>query len=137
MTGMWLLMLGSNLDSDERVHAALAALRALGPAAPVTAIRRLSAHGDTDAPDYYNVLATLESGLDRTTLIANLKRIEHELGRVCDSGRVAIDIDVLACRDGTRWLADPHAVEKGDLDQPSTPVLLHEAGMSIDIDGRN
>jgi len=136
MTGTWLLMLGSNLDGDERVHAALAALRALGPVAPVTMIRRLPAHGDASAPDYHNVLATLESGLDRTALVADLKRIERELGRVRGSGRVAIDIDLLARRDGARWLADPHAVEKGDIDRPPTPLLLREAGISIDIDGR-
>ncbi len=132
MARTWLLMLGSNLDSDERVHAALAALRALGPAAPVTEIRRLPAHGDASAPDYYNVLVTLESGQDRTALVASLKRIERGLGRVHGGGRVAIDIDLLARRDGACGLADPHAIEKGDLDQPPATVLLREAGIAIE-----
>jgi 2-amino-4-hydroxy-6-hydroxymethyldihydropteridine diphosphokinase len=129
----WLLLLGSNLDSDARVHAALAALRKLGPAACVTAVRRLPAHGDAGAPDYHNVLATLESALDRTTLVANLKRIERELGRERGSGRVAIDIDLLASRDGARWVVDPHALEKHDIKKPPAPLLLREAG--IDIQG--
>ncbi|WHZ20239.1 MAG: hypothetical protein OJF55_002388 [Rhodanobacteraceae bacterium] len=132
MAHSWLLMLGSNLDSDERVHAALAALHKLGPAAFVTAIRRLPAHGDAAAPDYHNALATLESALDRTAFVANLKRIERELGRVRGSGRVAIDIDLLAHRDGERWIADPHAVEKGDLAQPPAKLLLHEAGITVE-----
>ncbi|MBN8737736.1 MAG: 2-amino-4-hydroxy-6-hydroxymethyldihydropteridine diphosphokinase [Xanthomonadales bacterium] len=132
MTSSWLLMLGSNLDGDERVHAALAALRMLGPAKFVTTIRRLPAHGDASAPDFHNVLVTLESGRDRAALVADLKRIEHELGRVHGSGRVAIDIDLLARRDGVRWLADPHATEKGDLDQPPARVLLREAGIAVE-----
>lgn len=125
-------MLGSNLDGDQCVHAALAALHALGSTTPVTVIRRLPAHGDASAPDFYNVLATLESGQDRAALVADLKRIERELGRVRGSGRVAIDIDLLARRDGTRWLADPHAIEKGDLDQPPATVLLREAGIAVE-----
>ncbi|MBS0383667.1 MAG: 2-amino-4-hydroxy-6-hydroxymethyldihydropteridine diphosphokinase [Proteobacteria bacterium] len=132
MPRIWLLLLGSNFDSNERVHAALAALRALGPAALVTAILRLPAHGGARVPDYYNALATLESSLDREVLVGNLKRIEHELGRVHGSGRVAIDIDLLACRDGGRWLADRHAIEKGDLGQSPVPQLLREAGIRID-----
>lgn len=132
MPGAWLLMLGSNLDGDERVHAALAALRALGPAAFATVILRLPAHGDASAPDYYNALAILESGLDRTALVTNLKRIERELGRVHGSGRVAIDIDLLARRDGGRWIADPHALEKNDIGKPPAPLLLREAGIDIE-----
>lgn len=124
-------MLGSNLDSDERMHAALAALRALGPVTRVTAIRRLPAHGDVDAPDYYNALATLESAMDGSTLVASLKRIERELGRQRGSGRVAIDIDLLACRDGARWIADPHALEKDDLGKAPAPLLLREAGIDV------
>lgn len=132
MARAWLLLLGSNLDSDERVHTALAALRKLGPAEFATTIRRLPAHGDAASPDYHNVLAMLESGLDRATLVANLKRIERELGRVRGGGRVAIDIDLLASREGARWVADPHAVEKDDIERPPAPLLLREAGIDIE-----
>lgn len=135
MPNSWLLMLGSNLESDERVRAALAALRALGSTKLLTAIRRLPAHGDANAADYYNALALLESESDRTTLVANLKHIERELGRVHGSGRVAIDIDLLACRDGSRWIADPHALEKNEFGQLSTSGLITDAGMTIEIPG--
>lgn len=133
MANAWLLQLGSNFASDERVHAAISALGGLGVAALVSSIVRSPAHGDVRAPDYFNALVTLESSLDRAGLIGNLKRIERELGRVHGSGQVAIDIDVLAGYDGERWLADEHAVEKGDLDQPPTPTLLREAGIRIDV----
>lgn len=132
MPRTWLLLLGSNLADDARVHAALAALGPLGAVTRVTAIRRLPAHGDASAPDYFNVLATLASDLDRDALVASLKRIERELGRVHGSGRVAIDIDLLACRDDNRWLADAHAIEKNDLEKPPAPLLLREAGITVE-----
>lgn len=132
MLRTWLLLLGSNLASDGRVHAAVTALRSLGTPALSSPIVRSPAHGGVHAYDYFNALVTLESDQDRTTLVANLKRIERELGRVHGSGQVAIDIDVLACHDGRRWLADEHAVAKGDLEQPPTPILLREAGIAID-----
>lgn len=131
MARTWLLLLGSNLATDERVRAALSALHGIGVAAFLSSIVKSPAHGDAGAPDYFNALVKLESDLDRAALVANLKRIERELGRVHGSGRVAIDIDPLACRDGARWLADPHAVEKGDLNRPPASTLLREAGIDI------
>lgn len=128
----WLLLLGSNLDDDARVRAALDALCTLGPVNQATAIRRLPAHGDASAPDYHNALATLHADLDRDTLVAHLKRIEKELGRVRGSGRVAIDIDLLARQDGARWVADTHAFEKGDLAHAPAPLLLREAGIDVE-----
>lgn len=128
----WLLMLGSNLDDDARIHAALAALARLGPTRLASRIVRLPAYGGASTHDYYNALATLESGLERAALVADLKRIERELGRERGSGRVAIDIDLLAQREGDRWIADSHAVDKGDLAQPPTRLLLAEAGISVE-----
>lgn len=134
MAGAWLLVLGSNLDSDERMHAALAALLNVGPAIWASPIVKSPAHGGVPAPDYFNALVALESALDRAALVVNLKRIERELGRVHGSGRVAIDIDLLARRDGTRWLADPHAVEKNDLDRSPVSDLLRQAGIEVHTD---
>lgn len=131
MPRTWLLLLGSNLDTDENLRAALTALHGIGVAAFASSIVQSPAHGGAHAHAYFNALVTLESGLDRAALVGSLKRIEHELGRVHGSGRVAIDIDLLACHDGTRWLADAHAVAKDDLAQPPTPTLLREAGIVI------
>ena len=132
MQRAWLLMLGSNLDDDARIHAALTVLATLGPTRLASSIARLPAYGGASTHDYYNALATLESSVDRDALVANLKRIERELGRERGSGRVAIDIDLLAQREGDRWIADAHAVDKGDLAQPPTRLLLAEAGISVD-----
>lgn len=132
MPATWLLLLGSNLDRDERVQAALLALGALGAVTTVTAIRRVPGRGTAPTPDYYNALATLDSALERPALLANLKRIERELGREHGTASVAIDIDLLARRVDSRWQADGHARAKGDLGEPPVPGLLKEAGIVIE-----
>jgi 2-amino-4-hydroxy-6-hydroxymethyldihydropteridine diphosphokinase len=133
----WLLLLGSNLAEPQRMHAALAELAALGEVVTLTPIRQLPARGDASR-HYHNVLATLESGLDRDDLRARLKRIEDRLGRRRDgSGEVAIDIDLLATREDDRWQPDPHALEKNEFAQTPARDLLEAAGIAIVADPRH
>ncbi len=129
----WLLLLGSNLAGPERIRRALETLAVLGPVKALTPIERMPARGDSSR-FYYNALAALDCDLDRDALRAQLKRIELELGRVRDgSGRVAIDIDVLAMQADGRWLADPHALEKNEFTQTPARELIEAAAIMVDM----
>jgi 2-amino-4-hydroxy-6-hydroxymethyldihydropteridine diphosphokinase len=129
----WLLLLGSNLADPERMQQAFARLAALGRVTALTAIERMPARGDSSR-SYYNALAELDCGLDRDALRMRLKQIETELGRLRDgSGEVAIDIDLLARQEQGRWLADPHAIEKNEFEQPPARELIEAAAIAIDV----
>lgn len=134
-TQRWLLLLGSNLDEPERVERALAELAALGTVSSLTPVRRMPARGDASR-HYYNALVVLDSGSERATLIASLKRIESRLGRKRDQpGEVAIDIDLLATCAAGRWQADPHALAKREFTQAPAAELLEEAGIIVCTQG--
>lgn len=132
MPRIWLLMLGSNLDDDARIHAALAQLGKLGSARLASPIARLPADDRTGAPGYYNALVTLDTDLDRPAVVSHSKRIEQALGRGHDIQRVAIDIDLLAQHDGTHWIADPHALTKHEFSHAHTRELLRDAAIDVD-----
>ena len=128
----WLLSLGSNLEDANRLHAALDLLATLGPCAVLTAIRTFPARHS--AGRYFGTLASLAWRGGRDTLDATLKQLETRLGRQRDNpaGEVAIDIDILAMRDGDRWLADAHALDKGEFGHADVRTMLQEAGLAID-----
>lgn len=131
----WLLLLGSNLATPERVQQALERLALLGRVKPLTPIERTPARADPSR-FYYNALAALNSELDREALRAQLKRIEAGLGRVRDgSGVVAIDIDLLAKHENGRWRADPHALAKREFAQTPARELLAAAGLALEHRG--
>lgn len=128
----YLLLLGSNLAGPERMHAALAALAALGTVKPLTEVERMPARSDASR-FYYNALARLDCTLARNALNARLKQIEVDLGSVRDgSGTVAIDIDLLATWAPGGWRADPHALAKQEFVQMPARDLLARAGIRID-----
>lgn len=132
MTTRWLLLLGSNLPDESRVRAALLGLVKLGAPRVCTPIRRFPAYAGHGK--YFNVLAELSGDLRREALDAALKRLEADLGRLRDSGvgtEVAIDIDILARHDGARWLADAHAVAKGEFSHQVVQTLLQQADIEI------
>lgn len=127
----WLLLLGSNLDHDRRVHDALGHLAALGQVDRLSAIRHLPAHGDSTSM-YYNVLVALSTTDHREHLDAQLKRIEQRLGRQRDRAEeVAIDIDILARYADHSWQADARALNKGEFARPPVLTLLRDAGVEI------
>ncbi|PWK83880.1 2-amino-4-hydroxy-6-hydroxymethyldihydropteridine diphosphokinase [Fulvimonas soli] len=128
----WLLLLGSSLPDDARVRAALDRLAELGAAAPLTPIRRFPSH--SGGGEYYNALARLDAALGRAALRERLRALEAALGRRRDvPGEVAIDVDILAGLDGTRWRADPHARAKGEFGRAPVQALLRQAGIG-DVD---
>lgn len=130
-TRRWLLMLGSNLADDRRVHAALAALAQLGPVRRHGTVAHLPPRSGKGAW-YYNVLAVLDSPLDASALRTELGAIEARLGRVRNGAApVAIDIDVLAGERDGAWIADPHALEKREFEDGPAPQLLQACGLQV------
>lgn len=90
--------LGSNLgESEATVRAAIASLAELGTVLACSRLYRTKAWGRTDQPDFCNAAAILETNLAPRELLAALKKLEHELGRVPSErwGPRALDLDIL------------------------------------------
>lgn len=131
MMQRWLLLLGSNLASDDAVRTALARLSDFGTLAELTKIRKFASHDGKRRP-YYNSLVSLESRGERDEVVAGLKQIERELGRGYETNdTVTIDLDILASLRNSRWIPDPHASQKREFEHSPVVVLLREAGICI------
>jgi 2-amino-4-hydroxy-6-hydroxymethyldihydropteridine diphosphokinase len=94
--------LGANLgDAAATLRAAAAALAAAGRVVAVSSLYRTPAWGVTDQPAFVNAALALETALEPYALLAELKRIEDELGRVASYrwGPRAIDLDILSYGD--------------------------------------
>jgi 2-amino-4-hydroxy-6-hydroxymethyldihydropteridine diphosphokinase len=116
------LALGSNLgDRLANLRAAVAALRAAPPKGGPPAVNVLEASavyetppwGVTEQPAFLNMALRGETALPPAALLAHLKRLESELGRLPSArwGPRAIDIDLLFYDDlilDAPGLAIPH-----------------------------
>lgn len=94
--------LGSNEgDPAGYVEAALVALARYGRVAARSSLYATKAWGVTDQPDFVNAAALFETELAPRDLLAALKTLEAELGRVETFrwGPRAIDLDILAYDD--------------------------------------
>lgn len=94
--------LGANLgDAAAQIERALAALGALGTVRARSRLYRSKPWGVTDQPPFVNAAALLETALAPRRLLAELKRLERELGRTPSArwGPRAIDLDILAYDD--------------------------------------
>ena len=131
MPARWMLLLGSTLASDERVHEALRELSVLGLVRLCAPIRHGPGSRDPRR-SYFNALVEIAFEGDAKALVTALKAIEANLGRRRDEAEVAIDIDLLARWVDARWQADPHALAKGEFAQAHTIALLADAGIEID-----
>jgi len=126
----WLLLLGSTLETDERIHAALRELQSLGDAALRAPIQR--GPGSRDARrSYFNALVELAFDVDANELVEALKVIETRLGRRREADEVAIDIDLLAREVDGIWRADAHALDKREFEQAHAMALLRAAEIEI------
>ena len=100
--------LGSNLgDPARNVRRAIRALAKLGT---ITAVSRLYASkpwGKTDQPDFCNAAVLLDTALEPRELLAALKDLERDLGRVPGErwGPRVIDLDILTY--GDRRIEEP------------------------------
>ena len=90
------------------MNEAKARLGRLGTVTAASALYRTPPWGVTDQPPFVNAALALETPLDPNALLAALKELEGELGRVASErwGPRAIDLDILDV-DGIRR-DDPH-----------------------------
>jgi 2-amino-4-hydroxy-6-hydroxymethyldihydropteridine diphosphokinase len=103
--------LGSNLgDSQATLERAVAALAGLGEVTARSSFYRSAPWGVTDQPPFVNAAVLLETALGPHELLAELKRLEAELGRTETFrwGPRVVDLDILAY--GDLRLADPDLV---------------------------
>ncbi len=94
--------LGANLgDPIATMRAAAHRLEAHGRVVAVSSLYRTPAWGVTDQPPFVNAALTLETALEPLPLLAVLKGLEAELGRVTTIrwGPRAIDLDILTFGD--------------------------------------
>ena len=79
------------------MRAAIASLAELGTVLACSRLYRTKAWGRTDQPDFCNAAAILDNTLAARELLAALKKLEHELGRVPSErwGPRALDLDIL------------------------------------------
>ncbi|WP_096702074.1 2-amino-4-hydroxy-6-hydroxymethyldihydropteridine diphosphokinase [Magnetospirillum sp. 15-1] len=92
------LGLGTNLgDRPANLRAALAALAAIGTVTARSDVWETAPLYVTDQPAFLNMAVALETGLAPLELLASLKAMEDELGRVASVryGPRLIDLDIL------------------------------------------
>lgn len=107
------LSLGSNIEPERHLPAAVAALRRVGRVVDVSRVWESPGVGDASGPDYCNAAVCLETPLTAEELLAAdgpLRQIEAELGRVRDphnkSAPRTIDIDLLLLGDEARTIGE-------------------------------
>ena len=89
--------LGSNLDRESNIRAAVGAIKALYPNAVFSAVFESAAVG-FEGPAFYNLAAAFETDLEIAELVLQLRDIEAQQGRVRigeSMGSREMDIDVL------------------------------------------
>jgi 2-amino-4-hydroxy-6-hydroxymethyldihydropteridine diphosphokinase len=94
--------IGSNAgDARARVRDAFDRLAALGTVVARSALYRTQPWGVTDQPAFVNAAASLDTALAPRALLAELKRIEDEAGRVPTYrwGPRVLDLDILTYGD--------------------------------------
>jgi 2-amino-4-hydroxy-6-hydroxymethyldihydropteridine diphosphokinase len=90
--------IGANLGAaDATVRFAIGALERLGRVTAASSLYRTPAWGVTEQPDFINAAVTLETDLEPYALLAALKDLEAEIGRVPTFrwGPRTIDLDIL------------------------------------------
>jgi len=110
-----LLGLGANLgDPVATLNEAKTRLAALGHVTATSSLYRTPPWGVLDQPPFVNAALALETALDPDALLAELKKLERDLGRVASErwGPRAIDLDILdvaGVRRDDPHLTIPHA----------------------------
>ena len=108
------LSLGSNLgDREQNLRGAIRQASALGRLVAVSSFYETEPVEFTDQPCFLNCVIALETTAEPAELMAELLRIEHEMGRqrVLKKGPRSIDIDILLFGDdvvNTPELTIPH-----------------------------
>jgi 2-amino-4-hydroxy-6-hydroxymethyldihydropteridine diphosphokinase len=103
-----IVALGSNIEPERHLPAAVAALRALGAKA-VSSVYQSPARGGRPQPDFLNAAVLLETQLEPAALKSALRGLEADLGRVRTDDKYAertIDLDLLLLGDRSSVLDD-------------------------------
>jgi len=91
-------MLGSNIDPERNLPAAVRELSSLGRVLAVSSVWQTAAIGDTNQVDFCNAAVLLEPTSEPSELLAQLHAIESRLGRVRDprnkNAARTIDLDL-------------------------------------------
>lgn len=94
---------GANVgDAVTSVRGAIDALGRLGTVVRKSSLYRSKPWGVRDQPDFINAVALLDTDLDPHALLAALKNIEREFGRISGPrwGPRALDLDILTYDNG-------------------------------------
>ena len=111
------LSLGSNVNAEEHIGAAMAALEKTFPVCRFSPIYRSRAVG-FDGDDFINLAAMIETGLEPLELRAWLRELEDRYGRDRNQPRFSdrtLDIDIL--------LFDDLVIDSAELDVPRAEIL--------------
>ncbi|MBN1640505.1 MAG: 2-amino-4-hydroxy-6-hydroxymethyldihydropteridine diphosphokinase [Anaerolineae bacterium] len=142
--------LGSNIDSERNMRAAVRQLAARFRLLAVSPVYETAPVGTTDQANYLNAAALIETKCSAQALKSALQEIEHALGRVRTADKYAprtIDLDIALFNDqvlevGGRHIPDPDllryahiAVPLGDLApgkrHPETGATLYEIAAAL------
>jgi len=96
-----LVSIGSNIDRDLHIQAAVKALRALDPHCRFSRIFEAEPVG-FEGPNFYNLIAELDTALDLQTFWQTIRDIESRYGRQRDDVKYrdrTLDIDLLTFGD--------------------------------------
>lgn len=123
MAELAFICLGSNVEPERHLAAALGRLRKVGRLVAVSPVYQSAAVGPRPAPDFLNAAALVETEREPLDIRAVLRRIEAGLGRVRSADRYAprtIDLDLCLLGDRTLseeglTLPDPAVLERAYL----------------------
>lgn len=94
------ISLGSNIDPLHNLQAAVQRLRAHGTITAISSVYQTPPYGETDQPDFLDVVVALRTAADPVALkVKVLRGIEDALGRTRDPrfkyGPLTLDMDIM------------------------------------------
>jgi 2-amino-4-hydroxy-6-hydroxymethyldihydropteridine diphosphokinase len=137
------LALGSNINAERNLRAAVQRLAARFRLLAVSPVYETAPVGKTDQPNFLNAAALVETDLAAGDVKHALQEIEQELGRVRTGDKNAprtIDLDIALFGDqvldlGQRHIPDPDLVQYPHIARPLAdlaPELVHpETGQTL------
>ena len=124
------LSLGSNIDAERNLPAAVMELGRFGRVLRVSSIWQSTPVGAPGQPDYLNAALLLETGLSALDLKAKaITAVEEHLGRMRNADRNAprtIDIDIMLFDSEHLRLGDRNIPDKEVLERPFVAIPLAE-----------
>ena len=123
--------LGSNIEPERHLRAAVVELEKLGEIEAVSPVYASIAIGDTEQPDFLNAAVRLLTEHSADSLCESLREIEADLGRVRDpqnkNAARTIDLDLVLFDDaklkvGHRRIPDPDILVRSFLAVPLAEI---------------